>query len=627
MAKALRIPWFAVHVETPEARRMSEPEKARVAGHLRMAQRLGAEVAVKAGERTADAMLAFARDHGVTQIIVGKPRTLTLRERLKGSFVDELIRGSGGIDVYATAGEGEAAPAPSPVRRREFEPAWAYALSAGISAVAALLGGMLFGTESLADVVMLQLLGVVIVSLRLGYGPSLLAALLSALAFDFFFVPPYLSFAITDFGHVVTFAMNFVVAIVISHLARRVRDQADAARDRERRTALLYDFSRELARTPGREALVASAAAELRKVFSAEVAVYAGGASGRLDLLHRTLSGSPSEDEPAIARWVWTHLKDAGAGTDSLPGTPGLYVPLVAARGPVGVLGLVPADPVRFRDVEQRRLLDALATQMALAMERARLVEETHQARVEAEREHLRNTLLGSVSHDLRTPLASITGAASTLVTDAESLDAETRRELATSIVDEADRLNRRVRDLLDMTRLQSNAVRLHKEWQPVEEVVGAALARMERALAGREVHTRIPSDLPLVPFDAVLIEQVLVNLLENAVKYSPAGTAIEIRAASGPGEVIVTIADQGPGIPPGQEQRVFEKFYQAADPGRTGGVGLGLAVCRAALDAHGGRIWVENLAEGGAAFRFALPVQGTPPTLDPGGACEEGES
>ncbi len=617
MARGLHIAWFAIYVETPESRRLPEADQARVAAHLRLAGRLGAEVAAVPGERNVDAVLDFARDHHVSKIIVGKPRKRSLRDRVRGSFVDEIIRRSGDIDVFATAGEGESEPEAPLVAAPRTGSVRGYAAAAFIVAASALLGWLTFGQGGTADVIMVLLLGVVFASLRLGYGPSLLAAALSALAFDFLFVPPYFSFSIQDFSHVLTFGVLFVVAIVISHLAQRARDQAEAARDRERRTGVLYAVTRELARTPDLDALVAVASAELAKVFDTRVTVFAPAPGEVLRPLHRTEGEKPSEDDAGIARWVWTNVRDAGLGTDTLPGARGLYLPLVATRGAVGVMGLVPRDPNRFRDVEQRRLLDALAGQLAMAMERALLVEETQAVRVEAEREQLRNTLLSSVSHDLRTPLATITGAASTLVRDGDDLSPATRRELAQSISDEAERLNRRVRDLLDMTRLESHAVQLRLEWQPVEEVIGAALARMERPMAGREVLTRLEPDLPLVAFDAVLIEQVLVNLLENAVKYSPAGTPIEVAASAGPGEIVVTVADRGPGIPTGQEDRVFLKFYRAADAGRAGGVGLGLAVCRAALDAHGGRIWVDNLPGGGAAFRFALPIRGTPPAMD----------
>ncbi|MBM4397547.1 MAG: sensor histidine kinase KdpD [Deltaproteobacteria bacterium] len=626
MAKGLHVPWFAVHVETPEYRRLPDAAKSRLAAHLRLATRLGAEVVVVPGERTAEAVLAFARGRGVTKIVVGKPRINRLRDRFRGSLVDEIVRGSGAIDVLATAGEGEPESVTAGPGGQKRAAAWPYLASAGIMVACATAARLLFGVDNIADSVMVLLLGVVVAALRLGYGPSLLAAGLSALAFDFAFTPPYFSFAMDHAPHVLTFVVMFVVAFVISHLARRARDQAQAAREREQRTAMLYAFTRELARTPGTEALAAVAAGEIAKALDGRVAVFVPDGAGGLRVLHRNRGEKPAGDEAAVARWAWEHERDAGLGTDTLPSTPGLYVPLVGSRGRVGVLAVTPVAPAALQDVSRRRLLDALATQTATAMERALLAEETQQVRLDAEREHLRNTLLGSVSHDLRTPLAGITGAASTLVADADTLPAATRRDLAQSIAEEADRLGRRVRDLLDMTRLESRAVELHREWQPVEEVIGAALAGMEGALAGREVRTAVAPDLPLVPIDAVLIEKALVNLLENAVKYSPPGTPIEVGAAGSQGEVVVWVADRGPGVPTGEESRVFEKFWRSRDAGnasvRAGGVGLGLAVCRAAVELHGGRIRVENLAEGGAAFRFSLPLRGTPPAVP----TEDGE-
>jgi two-component system sensor histidine kinase KdpD len=313
---------------------------------------------------------------------------------------------------------------------------------------------------------------------------------------------------------------------------------------------------------------------------------------------------------------VYSNRREAGLGTATLPGGPTLYQPLLASGGVVGVLGLTPEDPARLVSVEQRRQIDAFAAQMALALERADLAEQTDRARRDMEREQLRSALLSSVSHDLRTPLAVITGAASTLVDSRSKLDESTELDLSRTILEEAERLNRLIRNLLDMTRLESGTVQVKKEWLSLEEVVGSALNRLESRLGERSVRVELPPDLPLVAFDAVLVEQVLINLIENAIKYS--GGPIEIDAVSSPVELRVTVEDRGPGIPPGQEQRVFEKFHRAvSDRNGTGGAGLGLAICRAIVAAHGGRIWVENREGGGAAFHFTLPLEGEPPTLD----------
>jgi two-component system sensor histidine kinase KdpD len=374
-------------------------------------------------------------------------------------------------------------------------------------------------------------------------------------------------------------------------------------------------MSRELVRSVGTEALVEAAARHVGRLFESEVAVFCPDPAGELRVLFRT---TPDVDigakQTGVAQWVWANGREAGVSTHTLPGASGLYLPLKTAERNLGVLGIFAKDRDRFDDPGERRLLDAFATQMAAALERARLAEEAQRVRVESERERLRSALLSSVSHDLRTPLAAIEGAATTLLDRQASLDDAVRRDLLDTIREEAERLNRRVRNLLDMTRLDAGAVAVSKEWQPLEEVVGAALTQLEDRLAGREVRTQLGDRLQLVPLDAVLIEQVLVNLLENALKYSAGQGPLEIRASAGEREVVVEVADHGPGLPPGEEERIFERFHRAAGHGGPGGVGLGLAICRAIVAAHGGRIWAENRSGGGAAFKFTLPLEGEAP-------------
>ena len=395
----------------------------------------------------------------------------------------------------------------------------------------------------------------------------------------------------------------------------RIRAQADAARDRERRTAALYAMSRELANTRGVDGLLAIAIQHIVEVFPAEVAVLLPDATGRLgaqSVPAATLRVDTTEQ--AVAQWVFEHKELAGLGTSTLPGAAALYVPLIGSRGAVGVLGVKPAEAHDFDSPEQLHLLETFANQTALAIERAVLAEEAQAAQLRVEGERLRNSLLSSVSHDLRTPLAVITGSASTLLESGGALEATVQRDLLQTIREEAERLNRLVHNLLEMTRLETG-VEVRKEWHSLEELIGAALARLELALRDRSVHTDVAKDLPLIPMDDVLVEQVLINLLENAVKYTPAGTAIDVRAWAEDDQVMVEVADRGPGLAAGDESRIFEKFYRGAAPDSRG-AGLGLAICRAIVEAHGGRIWAQNRPDGGAVFRFSLPVDGTPPRL-----------
>jgi two-component system, OmpR family, sensor histidine kinase KdpD len=616
MAAGLHAHWFAVNVETPATRRLPQVDRDRISHNLRLAEQLGAEVVTLTGERAADEILRFSRERNVTKILVGKPRARTWLDRLRASFVDRLVLESGDIDVFVTSGDPGTAEPARPRPRPSARDTKGYLAAAAATAVASILAGAVFGRERLADVVMVYLLGIVLVSMRFGFRASLLTAVLSVLSFDFFFVPPFFSIKVSDFRHVITFGVMLLVAVVISGLTQRVRDQAEVASEGERRTGVLYAMSRELARTQGRDALVRVAATHIEEVFASGVVVFVASASGDLSETYRSEGLELGSDEkPGLAQWVWIHQREAGLGTDTLPGGRAIYVPLAvgAIRSLVGVLALFPKDLARFDDPEQRRLVDAFADQTAMAIERGRLAEEMQRARIQVEAEQLRSTLLSSVSHDLRTPLAVMTGAASSLVDDDATLPPATRRELSQAILEEAERLNRLVRNLLDMTRIESGAVKVKKEWQSVEEVVGVALNRTEPRLAQRRVATKVPGDL-LAPFDAVLVEQVLVNLLENAGKYAEGNTPIEVNAARADTEVVIEVADRGPGISSGDRERVFEKFYRGKSAPGTSGVGLGLAICRAIVVAHGGRIWVEDRDGGGSSFKLALPLDARPP-------------
>ncbi|HEY3592791.1 MAG TPA: DUF4118 domain-containing protein, partial [Polyangiaceae bacterium] len=471
------------------------------------------------------------------------------------------------------------------------------------------------GRDALADVVMLFLLGIVIVALRFGQGPSLLTAILSVLSFDFFFVPPYLTFAVVDFRHVVTFGVMLLVAVVISSLTERVRQHADAAREREARTAVLYDLSRELARTGGKGATISVAARHLESVFGSGVALLLGDVTGRLNPAYESPGvGDIRNDETGVAVRALETRMTSGLGTSTLGGGRGFYLPLIASRGPIGVLGLYPRDRTRFDDHHQQRFAEAFASQIAASVERASLSEEAEKRQVEIEAERLRTALLSSVSHDLRTPLAVMTGAASTLLDPAsDNLPEEERHELLTTIYEEGDRLGRLIRNLLDITRLESGAVSPKKEWCPVEEIAVSALTRLESKLDHRDVRVDVGADLT-APVDFVLMEQLLVNLLENAAKYSGDEGPIEIVARADGSDIVVQIADRGPGFAVGDEQRVFEKFYRGPHDGAPSGAGLGLAIAKAIAVVHGASLIAGNRQGGGAVLTLRMPVEGTPP-------------
>ena len=476
------------------------------------------------------------------------------------------------------------------------------------------LAWLMFPYFEIANLIMVYLLGVVLVAARSGRGPSTLASVSSVATFDFFFVPPYLTFRVADGQYIVTFAVMLVVALITGTLTVRIRQQVESAREREGRTAALYAISREFAYSRSVDDLLSVAVGHIGEVFSSAVSVFLPDGGGRLVRRAGLLEASEADSGREAVAWVYEHRQPTGLGT--VPAARALYLPLVASRGAIGVLGVQPGKPQAFLEPEQLHLLETFAAQTALAVERAMLAEEAQQAHLRVESERLRNTLLSSVSHDLRTPLATITGAASSLLEEMDRLDLAARRELLQAIHEEADRLNRLVNDLLDMTRLESSAIQARKEWHPLEEIVGAALARLGRRLEDRPVTIRLPADLPLVPLDGVLMEQLLINLLENAFKYTPPGTPIEIVASANNDEVRLEVADHGPGLPPGEEARVFDKFYRGGQARGGGGVGLGLTICRGIAEAHGGRILAENRQGGGVVFRLILPLTEKPPEV-----------
>jgi two-component system sensor histidine kinase KdpD len=616
MATSVHAELMGVYVETPASLRASIADRERLAETMRLVESLDGEAITLRGEDAAIETVRFARKRNVTKIVVGKPTHPRWRDILRPSFLDDLVRQSHEIDVYVISGGPLVANKPArPIDRGDAGRPKVGEYGAGLAVVvtAAAIAWGLFGRTQVADVVMTFLLGVVIVSMRFGYGPSLAAAVVSVLAFDFFFVPPYLSFAVTDLSHVVTFGVMFLVAAVISGLTTRIREQADSARGRERRTASLFALSRELGVASTRAGLLDAAARHVREIFVAKVAFLFPGRNAMLEvILADPGTLATNDNEHGVADWVWLNQRPAGAGTDTLPMARGLFVPLTGSRGRVGVLAVFTGSDGRLDDPDERQLLHTVAGLIGSAVERTDFAEEARRAALRIETEQLRNALLSSVSHDLRTPLGVVTGATSALLEEGAPQDEATRRALLTTAHEEALRLNRLVGNLLDMTRLEAGALKVHKEAQPLEEVVGAALNRVDDRLRDREVRTDIPASLPLVPLDSVLLEQVLINLLENATKYTPRGSPIDIVARAGAGEVVVEVDDRGPGVPAGDAERVFDKFYRARET-EGGGVGLGLTICRGIVSAHGGRMWVEQRPGGGASFRFTLPLDGSP--------------
>jgi two-component system sensor histidine kinase KdpD len=620
MATGLKCDWIVLFVEAP-GQRISAADRAALVQNLQLAQELGAQTATLSRHNVAEEVLAHARAHNVTKIVVGKPTHAWWRDRLFGSLSDQIVRGSGDIDVYVISGDVEAPPGEAPRRATggRRSPVAQYGWAGATVVVCTAVAAAVFPYLSVTDVAMVYLLGAGVVASRYGRGPSVFGAFLAIALFDFFFVPPRFTFAVSDVRYVLTFAVMLGIALLISGLTLRIREQAETARVRERRTAALYAMSRELAATRGPAELISVAARHLQDTFGAQAQILLPDASGSLEVPVGTLPAYPiDEKEQSVAQWVFERGRIAGVGTDTLPAAHGLYLPLVASTGIIGVLGMRPADSTRFQDPTVQLLLETFAGQGALALERALLAERTQREQLEIEAERLRTSLLSSLSHDLRTPLGAINGAASSLLEKPGAMTDATRRDLLQTILEESQRMNRLIGNLLDMIRVESGALQVQKEWQPLEETVGVALIRLQERLGEHLVTVKLPSDLPLVPLDEVLVEQVFVNLLENAAKYTSVGTPIEISATTADGFVLVDVADRGPGLPPGEEDRIFDKFHRAAKATASGGIGLGLTICRGIVTAHGGRIWAENRPGGGAVFHFTLPLSGPPPPTVP---------
>lgn len=464
------------------------------------------------------------------------------------------------------------------------------------------------------DVAMALLLAVVLVASRYPRGPALAASGLAIAVFDFVFVPPYYTFDVHDTAYFLTFAVMLLVALIMSGLTARIREDALAAREREQRTAALFALDRELDSIGKPEEILTIAARHLGGAVRGTAVILPADGDRALP----AWPGGGVFESPAVrvaAAWAFEQGEAAGWGTSRGAEAEALALPLGRPSGTLGVAVIDPGDPERELDPADRRTVVELTELTAEALERALLAERHEQARKEVEGEKLRTALLSSLSHDLRTPLSSIEGAASSLLQHAGAIPEELRRELVEAILAESRRMASLVTNLLDMMRLESGALTVHKEWQPLEEALGVALLRLEQRLSAHPVTTRLPSDLPLVPIDGLLIEQVFINLLENAIRYTPPGTPISIRAWPEGGAIVVEVADRGPGIPAGKEEAVFERFYRAtaAESQEGAGSGLGLTICRGIVVAHGGRIWGSDRPGGGAVFRFTVPLEGPP--------------
>jgi two-component system, OmpR family, sensor histidine kinase KdpD len=615
-ADRLQLPWTAIYVETARTQRLSDVERDRIADHLRLAERLGGSTITIPGRSIVDELLAYATANNITQIIIGKSDRPRWFEMIHGSVVHDLVRRTGDISVHVISGDDKDAVPPKAVQTRpRVEPLRAerYFGCAAAVAVAVGIGLLLRQFISVQNISLVFLTAVLASAIAWGLWPSLFAAIVGVLAYNFFFLPPLYTFSVTDPENVVALFFFLTIAVIVSKLTSAARSQIVSARRRAKTTAELYAFSRKVAGIGGLDDLLWATAYQISSMLNVRTMLLMPVEDG--DGIE-VASGYPPEDrldaaDMAAARWTWEHNRPAGRGADTLPGGKRLFLPLRTGSGPVGVIGIDRDAAGPLLTPDERRLLDALCDQAAIAIERISLAKGLDEARVLAETERLRAALLTSISHDLRTPLASILGTVSSLRSYPEKYGAAEREELLATLQEEAERLNRFVANLLDMTRLESGVVELKLELHDVGEIVGAALQRAASVLAGHHVEVAVPPGLPMLRLDGVLFEQVLFNLLDNAAKYSPPGSRIDIRATRY-GELIeIEVVDEGPGIPPNDLERIFDKFYRVqAQDRRRAGTGLGLAICRGFVEAQGGWILARNRRDrSGAVLTIRMPV------------------
>ncbi len=636
LAAGLHAEWIAVYVETPELQRLPAERRDAVLRILRLAEQLGAETITLSAPEMSEALLRFARERNVTKIVMGKPSRRGWKRWLLGSVVDTMISHAHNINIYllgspegksggeeASAGLGGERPAmpglrqPSALHKKGHYLGYGWAIA--VTLICSLVAFLMFGRLEMANLVMVFLLGVVFIATRFGRGPSILASVLSVGIFDFFFVTPYLSFSVADSQYLVTLIAMLVVAILISHLMANVQSQAKVAAHRERRATVLYAMSREVATSQSEDEIVQTAVRHIYMEFGSLNVILFPDANGRIGYPKgKALAESLHGADLSVAQWVMDHDEMAGQGTHTLPGAKAVYFPVSGQGVVLGVLALLPVNLRRVFLPEQQKLLDTFIKQIAQAVTRVRLAEQARQTQLQMETERLRNSLLSAISHDLRTPLAAIVGSSSALAENDALLKPEDRIELSNAIYEEAQRMSNLVNNILDMARLDAGVVEFNRQWHPLEEIIGTVLTRLQKQLEGRKVAVKIPDGMPMVFADAVLIEQVLINLLENAVRYSPFGSPLELTAVIWPSAVEVSVADRGPGIPPGKEGMLFQKFYRVHKEAAQSGVGLGLSICRAIVEAHGGAIRAQNRAGGGAIFSFRLPLDHPPPPMEP---------
>ncbi|MFL1524417.1 DUF4118 domain-containing protein [Pseudomonas sp. O230] len=609
VAQRRHLPWSLVHVDNGSVR--DEQSRLRLQSAQQLAERLGGEVVLLRAGEVAKTLIQHAAERRASLVLVGQSRQRLRRRLFGGGLASRLLRDARGLEINVLDSDHE----PHQPRQRSAQSlVWFdYALAVVATFLASALAWAVASVLPLPNISLVFLAAVLLVAVRSSLGPALACAALSFLTYDFLFIPPNFSFSIQREEDVLTLLFFLLMAALTGNLAARQRRQLQALRDTQEETTELLDLSRKLTAATDRQAVVSAAAQHLN-----------GWKDLQLCLLNRdgqagwkVETGGPlefTEAERAAADWAWQHDQPAGAGTGTLPFGRWWWWPLSVEDGPLALLGVC-AKEGQTLSGQRRRLLTALSQPLAQALARAQLAEDLEAARLHGETEQLRSALLASVSHDLRTPLTSMRGSIDSLLALGEAIPLEDRRELLEGTRDEAERLDRYIQNLLDMTRLGHGALKLARDWVSPADIVGSSLNRLRAVLAPLQVSTDVPAELPLLYVHAALIEQALVNVLENAARFSPVHGRLQLRAGVEENELFFSVSDEGPGIPEEERAKIFDMFYTAARGDRGGqGTGLGLAICQGMVGAHGGRISVGEGIDGhGTCITLHLPLQEQP--------------
>lgn len=609
LATSLQAEWIAVHVDSMQ-QNLTEEQKNNSIKNLQLASRLGAETVTLTGVDLVKEIMIYAREWNVTLIMTWKKIRPRWHDWFSRRLSDELVRNSQEINVYIMTGTRDSAEEKRIVRDKSAYLLKIYLITVGIIIATTILNFMIFDFVGPRILILIYLVGVTIVALFGKVGPSILASVLSVIGYGVFFLPNFSTFTVPDFGYLSTLAIMILLTQVISHLTIRTQRQAAAARIAERQTATLHKLSRQLASTRGVDKLLDIGVHYIAEVFDSEIMAFLPEDNVLTLRAKSHLEHTLDEKEKSVAQWVYDLGQQAGLGTDTLPFSDALYLPLLASQGTMGVLRIQPKHRDRLFTPEQMSFLETCTSQIALTIEVDRLQEKNKQSEIEQKIDQTRNVLLQSVSQDLRAPLASIMLSASTQMQLAKELTPEYTKKIGQNIYNATEQLSRLINNLLQITYLESDSIKLQKDLNSIKDLITKVLKSSREKIGKTPIYIKVPVEIPNIPFDITLLEGVMENLLDNALKFAPASKPIEIFVYLAPqNQVVISIEDRGPGIVLDEEAKLFEKFYRGRLLTTEHGLGLGLAICKIIIEAHGGKIWAENRIGGGAAFRFSLPI------------------